>query len=198
MRGIILTAGAAAGLLLAAPPAGAQPNGRHPLDAGFTKWDKNKDGFLDADELAKAFRGPTAKAVEHKANDNAAADTRHPDHAFLDAWDADKDGRVSKAEFDKYEQKTLADLRAAANRKANYSPTRRAGYRGPRSHRGYSARGGSGRGYGTNPYTSMLRYQQRALAQQRRLYAAQMRYAGYSPAARGGYRGAMAHGRGRR
>ena len=59
MRCIIMSAGLA--VLLAAAPAKAQQNGANPLDAGFTKWDKNKDGFLDAEELTKAFRGPTPR-----------------------------------------------------------------------------------------------------------------------------------------
>ena len=94
MRCIIMSAGLA--VLLAAAPAKAQQNGANPLDAGFTKWDKNKDGFLDAEELTKAFRGPNAKVIE----DKAGAKDAHPDHAFLAAWDADKDGKISKAEFD--------------------------------------------------------------------------------------------------
>lgn len=198
MRGIILSAGAAAGLFLAAAPTGAQQPGRHPLDAGFTRWDADKDGFLDASELAKAFRGPGAKPAAHKAGDNPRADTRHPDHAFLEAWDTDKDGKLSRAEFDKYEQKTIADLRSAANRPTNYTPNRRTGYRAPRSHRGYTAHG---RGYGpANPYAALLRYQQRSLAQQRQFYSAQRRYMTYSPNSRTGYRGALTHrgSRGRR
>lgn len=185
MRVIMLSISFAAALL-AGGSAFAQQTGKNPLDAGFEKWDKNKDGFLDAEELAKAFRGPAAKVIDHKAG---GADA-HPDHQFLDKWDADKDGKISRAEFDKYEQKTLTDLRAAANRPANYTPTRRAGYRTPYSHRGYTAR----RGYGTNnPYTAILRYQQRSLAQQRHLYSAQRRYMSYSTNARGGYRGTMTH-----
>lgn len=191
MRVIMLSISFAA-TLLAGGPAFAQQAAKNPLDAGFDKWDKNKDGFLDAEELAKAFRGPNAKVIDHKAG---GADA-HPDHQFLDKWDADKDGKVSRAEFDKYEQKTLTDLRAAANRPANYTPARRTGYRSPYSHRGYTARG---RGYGTNnPYTAMLRYQQRSLAQQRQFYSAQHRYMTYSPNSRSGYRGAMTHGYSRR
>ena len=187
MRSTILLAGFAA-TLLADGSAFAQQTGRNPLDAGFDKWDKNKDGFLNAEELAKAFRGPAAKVIENKAGGQKDA---HPDHQFLNRWDADKDGKVSRVEFERYEQKTIADLRAAANRPTNYTPTRRTGYHTPYSHRGYTARG---RGYGTsNPYAAMLRYQQRSLAQQRLLYSAQRRYGSYSPYARAGYRGAKTH-----
>ncbi|MBY0512784.1 MAG: EF-hand domain-containing protein [Gemmataceae bacterium] len=192
MRSTILLAGFAA-TLLAGGPAFAQQAAKSPLDAGFDKWDTNKDGFLDAGELARAFRGPAAKVIDHKAGGQPDA---HPDHQFLTRWDADKDGKVSRAEFDKYEQKTITDLRAAANRPANYTPTRRTGNRAPYSHRGYTARG---RGYGSsNPYAAMLRYQQRSLAQQRQFYSAQRRYMTYSPNSRSGYRGAMTHGYGRR
>lgn len=187
MRGTILLATFAA-TLLAGGTASAQQAAKNPLDAGFAKWDKNKDGFLDAEELAKAFRGPNAKVIEHKAGGQPDA---HPDHQFLNRWDADKDGKISHAEFEKYEQKTIADLRAAAGRPTNFTPNRRTGYRSPQSHRGYTARG---RGYGaSNPYAAMLRYQQRALAQQRQFYAAQRRYMAYSTNSRHGYRGAMTH-----
>ena len=190
MRSTILLTGVAAAILAGGGPAFAQPAAPVPLAGGFDKWDKDKDGFLDADELAKAFRGPNAKPIADKPG---AAET-HPDHLFLAAWDADKDGKISRTEFEKYEQKLIADLRAAANRPANYTPARRPGYRTPYTHRGYSARGGSGRGYGTNnPYPAMLRYQQQSLAQQRQAYAAYVRYMTYSPYSRGGYRGAMTH-----
>ncbi len=186
MRSTILLAAFAATLL--GGSAFAQQTAKNPLDAGFAKWDKNKDGFLDAEELAKAFRGPAAKVIDHKAGGQQDA---HSDHQFLKLWDADKDGKISRAEFDKYEQKVIADLRTAANRPTNYTPNRRAGYRSPQSHRGYTARG---RGYRTNnPYTAMLRYQQRSLAQQRQFYAAQRRYMAYSTNSRNGYRGAMTH-----
>lgn len=192
MRVIMLSISFAA-TLLAGGSAFAQQTAKNPLDAGFDKWDKNKDGFLDAEELARAFRGPAAKVIDHKAG---AQPDAHPDHQFLNLWDTDKDGKVSRAEFDKYEQKTIADLRTAASRPTNYTPTRRAGYRTPYSHRGYTARG---RGYGaSNPYAAMLRYQQRSLAQQRQFYSAQRRYMTYSPNSRSGYRGAMTHGYSRR
>lgn len=193
MRGTILLAGFAATLLAGGTTSAQQP-AKNPLDAGFDKWDKNKDGFLDAEELAKAFRGRNAKPI----TDKPGAKETHPDHQFLKLWDADKDGKISRAEFEKYEQQLIVDLRAAAARPANYTPNRRAGYRAPYTHRGNYGRGYA-RNYGTNPYAAMLRYQQRAYQQQRTAYANLLRYGGYSPYARGGYRGAMAHrGYGRR
>jgi hypothetical protein len=165
-------------------PARAQPGGRHSLDAGFARADSNKDGFLDAAELAKEFRGPNAKVIVDKPGSRET----HPDHGFMDAWDANKDGKISKAEFEKYEAKAAAAAKASANRNKNYTRSGRAGYRAPQRHRGYA-----GRGYGTNPYTAMLRYQQRVYQQQRAAYANLMRYGVYSPKARGGYRGVQRH-----
>jgi hypothetical protein len=193
MRLTILLTAAIIGHAATTAPVSAQQPAASPLDAGFEKWDKNKDGFLDADELAKAFRGPNAKAATHKPGDNPKLDTQHPDHAFLDTWDADKDGKISRTEFDKYEAKVLANLRAAANRKVNYTRAGRSNYRSP-----YSHRGSAGRGYGTNPYTTLLRSQQRAYQQLRAAYSNQMRYGSYSPNFRNGYRGSMTHRRGNR
>lgn len=187
MRAILYTAAATVAAVLATRAASAAPPiNNHRLDVTFAQADKNKDGFLDADELAKAFRGPNAKAID----DKLGAKETHPDHAFLDAWDADKDGKVSKAEFEKYEAKAVADAKAAANRNKNYTRAGRSGYRAPQRHRGYSARG---RGYGTNPYTAMARNQQRAYQQQRAAYSNLMRYGSYSPNVRGGYRGVQRH-----
>jgi hypothetical protein len=188
MRSLALAAGAFA--LAITGRADAAPPNNHRLDATFTQADRNKDGFLDADELAKAFRGPSAKAVEDKPGSKET----HPDHAFMDAWDANKDGKISKAEFEKYEAKAVADAKATVNRGRTYTRAGRAGYRAPQRHRGYA-----GRGYGTNPYTSVLRGQQRAYLQQRQAYSNLVRYGVYSPTARGGYRGTVNHGhRGRR
>lgn len=174
-------------LTFGAPPAQAQQ--AHSLDAGFAKADKNKDGFLDAEELAKAFRGPNAKVIE----DKAGAKESHPDHQFMDTWDANKDGKISKAEFEKYEQQQVTAARAAVNRNRNFSRVNRPNYRAPLRHRGYS-----GRGYGTNPYQNQARALQRAYQQQRQAYTNLRRYGVYSPNVRGGYRGVQRHHHGRR
>lgn len=184
MRNYVLSCGGVLALLLTTSVASAQPGGKHPLDAGFAKWDTNKDGFLDSGELAKAFRGPNAKVIQDKAGVREA----HPDHQFLDAWDANKDGKISTAEFEKYEQQQLAAAKAARNRTVNYSRVARPGYRAPHRHSG-GVRGMAG----TNPYLNQLRYQQRAYQQQRAAYANLLRYGVYSPNVRGGYRGAMTH-----
>lgn len=185
MRPIMFTAGAAIAVLLATGAADAAPPNNHRLDASFDQADKNKDGFLDAEELAKAFRGPNAKVIVDKIGTKGEA---HPDHAFMDAWDADKDGRISKAEFEKYEAKAVAEARAAANRNKNYTRAGRSNYRAPHRHSGYS-----NRGYGTNPYLNQLRYQQRVYQQQRQAYSNLMRYGVYSLSVRGGYRGVQRH-----
>lgn len=140
----------ALGLASGTTPAGAQQGGRHSLDASFAQADRNKDGFLDADELAKAFRGPNATAT----SDKVGARESHRDHQFLYAWDANKDGKISKAEFEKYEAKLAAEAKVAANRyrayqhrvyqqqrayanllrRGAYSPSVRGGYRGAMTH----------------------------------------------------------------
>ncbi len=185
MRSYTFTAGAVIAVLLATGTADAAPPNNHRLDASFDQADKNKDGFLDAEELAKSFRGPNAKVIADKLGTKGEA---HPDHAFLDAWDANKDGKVSKAEFEKYEAKAVAEAKAAANRNKTYTRAGRSGYRAPQRHRGYS-----NRAYGTNPYQNQLRNQQRAYQQQRQAYSNLMRYGSYSPQARGGYRGVQRH-----
>jgi len=117
-------------LALAAGATPAQPGG-HRFDASFHQADRNKDGFLDAAELARAFRGPSAKVID----DKVGAKETHPDHAFVDAWDANKDGKISLAEFERYESAALASARTAANRGRTYTRGGRAGYRAPRSRR---------------------------------------------------------------
>jgi hypothetical protein len=97
------------------------PQLRAQLDLSFEKADLDHDGYLDAAELAKAFRGPKAKVIEHPslpAGKSPPAEI-HADHLFLDAYDKDRDGRISKAEFERYEARVVADARRlAAERRA--------------------------------------------------------------------------------
>lgn len=200
MRPTIFTAAAAIAVLLASGPAeAAAPSNNHQLDASFAQADKNKDGFLDAEELAKAFRGPTAKVIADKVG---AKGETHPDHAFMDTWDANNDGKVSKAEFEKYEAAAVASAKTAANRAKTYTRAARPSYRAPQRHGGYSNRGYSNRGYSSrgysNPYQNYVRNLQRAYQQQRQAYFNRVRYGTYSPQVRGGYRGVTSHRHGGR
>ncbi|MBX9581621.1 MAG: EF-hand domain-containing protein [Gemmataceae bacterium] len=135
MRTMLLAAGLIA---VTTGPAAAFPTGRrpapvnpHPLDGAFARADTNKDGFLDKDELAREFRGPNAKAVvTHSEGSDAAkpkvhADAAHPDHTFLEVYDADHDGRISKAEFERYDQQVRAGLQRAKSLQQRMTQHRR-------------------------------------------------------------------------
>lgn len=165
MRELIFTAGVVLALLLTTKQADAQ----HALDASFIKYDRDANGFLDSSELAKAFRGKIAKPVV----DRIGARESHADHVFLNAWDKDRDGSISRAEFEMYEQKFLADASARARA---YNRAARTSYRAPHRHHGHSHRRG-----GTNPYLSMVGAQQRVYQSQWQVYVTRPQYGIHTP-----------------
>ena len=109
-------------LLLAAPLHGAGPKEK-PDPAGttlymgqlrdlFATWDRNQDGYLDKQELARGFRGPKAKPYDgaggapaksppgETPREKPAADyAQYPDFHFLAQLDQNNDGKISRAEF---------------------------------------------------------------------------------------------------
>jgi hypothetical protein len=103
-------------LLAAAAPQNPQVEAR--LRALFDKWDLDKDGFLDKDELARHFRGPAAKPPAEGMYDDKGnytrtyyqARTKYPDLVFLWALVKDLDDRVSWKEFEQYGQAYAAAL----------------------------------------------------------------------------------------
>jgi hypothetical protein len=67
----------------------------------FDRWDKNKDGYLDSAELAKAFRGASARP--HLGDGKIPGDktaAKYPDYQFLIQLDQDHDGKISTREFE--------------------------------------------------------------------------------------------------
>jgi hypothetical protein len=109
-------------LALAVPLRGAGPKEK-PDPAGttlymgqlrdlFATWDRNHDGYLDKEELARGFRGPKAKPYDaavagpaksppgETAKDKPGPDyVQYPDFHFLAQLDQNNDGKISRAEF---------------------------------------------------------------------------------------------------
>jgi hypothetical protein len=99
------------------------------LAAWFTHWDKDKDGYLDKEELAKAFRGSKAKPVEASADKETSEgkSTKLPaDAKFLEQLDTDGDGKISRKEFDAWAKDysdTLIKWRTGVDNSTNPSGT---------------------------------------------------------------------------
>lgn len=89
------------------------------LRATFGRADLDKDGFLDAAELARSFRGPNAKPAPRPDYDDKAnfvfpggqSGPKYQDQTYLLALDKDFDSRISWAEFDEYGEAYAAALR---------------------------------------------------------------------------------------
>lgn len=110
------------------------------LRALFNRYDLNKDGFLDAGEVAKAYRGPTAKPAPQPGYDSkgnfvapqGSNSYKYPDQLFLLAADRNHDDRVSWDEYDVYGESIVlraknqqAAMRAAYARAMRNAAARR-------------------------------------------------------------------------
>lgn len=113
------------------------PPGTAPIMAQYRQWfsraDANKDDFLDKQELARVFRGPTAKPFDAAATKPAPTDktedksdsekerkpeapnknyANYVDYQFLVQLDTDKDEQVSKAEFEAWARDLAVQVKA--------------------------------------------------------------------------------------
>jgi hypothetical protein len=99
----------------------------------FDSWDLNGDGYLDKSELAKAFRGPTARPFDYKPPgkdtkkddpkpDDSGKDSttkkpsysKYPDYNFLIQLDQDNDEQISRREFMDWARDTSVQLKQQA------------------------------------------------------------------------------------
>jgi hypothetical protein len=125
---------AALALGLMAVAAGSAPGADKPDPPGtfaimgqlrvlFRTWDLNKDGHLDKDELARALRGPDARAADYLLDLKALREkkstkrarqtfyTNYPDYHFLLEVDQDGDDKISRDEFLTWARDYAVDLK---------------------------------------------------------------------------------------
>jgi hypothetical protein len=106
----------------------ADPPGTAPIMAQlrtlFAAWDRNLDDSLSKEELAKGFRGPSARPYDHKAQDlhhdaeKSKPRTRYgsyPDYQFLIAFDQDSDEKLSRKEFESWARDYAVEVRKVLN-----------------------------------------------------------------------------------
>ena len=102
------------------------------LRALFDAWDTNKDGYLDKEELAVAFRGAGARPYDYKkessekdrdADKDSEKDkgtkkapnySRYPDYNFLVQLDVDRDQKISRDEFTAWARDYAVQLKKQA------------------------------------------------------------------------------------